>query len=231
MTPVMTSAMGGQPGTLTMGLSCTISCTGVAWVGLGRAACTQPHEAHEPQEMMALASLAVSLASTGVSRDFLPAIATSDAPGALIGTAFASAVMIGFVEELGWTGYAVPRLLRRSGVQATGIMVGLLWGAWHFPLFWEASSFLGALGLGLLLARLFSWLPPFRVLMVWVYDRTESLLVVALMHVSLVLSTLLFQPAVSGLELLAFVLVWAVALWVAPGAVVSKVPSPSKSHS
>jgi hypothetical protein len=29
---------------------------------------------------------------------------------------------------------------------------------------------------------LFSWLPPYRVLMVWVYDRTESLLVAMLMH-------------------------------------------------
>lgn len=29
-----------------------------------------------------------------------------------------------------------------------------------------------------LLTRLFSWLPPFRVLLVWVYDRTQSLPVV-----------------------------------------------------
>ena len=29
---------------------------------------------------------------------------------------------------------------------------------------------------------LFAWLPPYRVLMVWVYDRTESLLLVILMH-------------------------------------------------
>ena len=50
--------MGGQPGTLMMGLSVITLCTGVACVGFGLAACTQPHEAHEPQEMMALASLA-----------------------------------------------------------------------------------------------------------------------------------------------------------------------------
>ena len=48
--------MGGQPGTLMMGLSVMTLCTGVARVGFGLAACTQPQEAHAPQEMMALAS-------------------------------------------------------------------------------------------------------------------------------------------------------------------------------
>jgi membrane protease YdiL (CAAX protease family) len=160
-----------------------------------------------------LLSVAVSLGLSLGSRSFLPAVATSDAPGALVGTALASALMIGLAEELGWTGYAVRRLLRRCGVQVTGLVVGLAWGVWHVPLFWEASSFLSALGLGLLLARLVSWLPPFRLLMVWVYDRTESLLVVVLMHVSLVVSTLLFQPAIAGAQLLVFILVWAAALW------------------
>ena len=58
MTPVITSAIGGQPGTLMIGLSVITLCTGVACVGFGLAACTQPHEAQEPQEMIALASLA-----------------------------------------------------------------------------------------------------------------------------------------------------------------------------
>jgi membrane protease YdiL (CAAX protease family) len=128
--------------------------------------------------------------------------------------------MIGLAEEVGWTGYAVRRLVRRCGVQVTGLAVGLAWGVWHVPLFWEASSFLGALGLGLLLARLVSWLPPFRLLMVWVYDRTESLLVVVLMHVSLVVSTLLFHPAIAGAQLLVFILVWAAAVWAVAAVVV-----------
>ena len=56
MTAVITSAMGGQPGTLMIGLLAMPGtlCTGVARVGFGRAACTQPQEAQEPQEMMAL---------------------------------------------------------------------------------------------------------------------------------------------------------------------------------
>jgi len=58
------------------------------------------------------------------------------------------------------------------------------------------------------------------VLMVWVYDRTESLLVAMLMHASLTASTLIVAPlAISGIVLLTYQLVWAAALWVVVGAV------------
>ena len=57
-TPVITSAIGGQPGTLMIGLSVMTLCTGVACVGFGFAAWTQPHDAQQPQETIAFASLA-----------------------------------------------------------------------------------------------------------------------------------------------------------------------------
>ena len=56
ITPVITSAIGGQPGTLMIGLSVITLWIGTAWVGFGLAAWTQPQLAHEPQEMIALAS-------------------------------------------------------------------------------------------------------------------------------------------------------------------------------
>jgi membrane protease YdiL (CAAX protease family) len=37
-------------------------------------------------------------------------------------------------EELGWRGYMVPRLLA-SGVAAPLVVGGLIWGAWHVPLY------------------------------------------------------------------------------------------------
>ncbi len=97
-------------------------------------------------------------------------------------------LMVGFFEELGWTGFAIPRMRLRYGVLATGLIVGLVWGLWHFILFWEEDSFSGILPLVLLLARLFSWLPAYRVLMVWVYDHTESLLVIAFLLRTIVVS-------------------------------------------
>lgn len=169
-----------------------------------------------------VAPLAAAVASFGLALfapKYLPAILTSGNAGDLVAAALASGIMIGFFEELGWTGFAVPRLRRRHDMLSTGLLLGLVWGVWHFPLFWARDSFAGALGLALLLARLFSWLPPFRALMVWIHDRTRSLLVVMLMHVSLVLSTLLLQPAVTGSSLLVYILVWAALLWAASLAV------------
>jgi uncharacterized protein len=168
------------------------------------------------------APVVASVASFGLrlfAPRYLPAIVTSGDKGGLIATAIASSIMIGLFEELGWTGFAVPRLRRRHDVLSTGLLLGLVWGAWHFPLFWEGGTFATSLGLALLLVRLFSWLPPFRTLMVWVHDRTDSLLVVVLMHVSLVMSTLLLQPAVTGTSLLVYILVWAAVLWAASLAV------------
>ena len=67
---------------------------------------------------------------------------------------------------------------------------------------------------------LFSFLPPYRVLMVWVYDRTGSLLVAMLMHASLTTSVRIFDPlAISGVALLTYNLVLAAALWVVVAAV------------
>lgn len=148
------------------------------------------------------------------SAAFLPAILASGDKLGLLLSGIAAGLMVGIFEELGWTGFAVPQLRRRYGVVTTGLIVGILWGAWHFVVFWESDSFSGAFPLALLLGRLFSWLPPFRILMVWVYGRTQSLLISMLMHASLVASlTIIVPAALSGTTLLTWILTLAAALW------------------
>ena len=169
-----------------------------------------------------LSMVAVLLALSLLSREFVPAIFTSTDKATLLLTGITAGLVVGFFEELGWTGFALPRLRLRYGLlMAGGVIVGLLWGAWHFIVFWERDSLSGALPLALLLARLFSWLPAYRVLMVWVHDRTESLLVTMLMHVSLVASLVIVEPPLSGENLLTYILaraaVWNVAAAVAIG--------------
>jgi membrane protease YdiL (CAAX protease family) len=150
-----------------------------------------------------------------VSPEFQPALFASGGPAAPLLPAIAAGLAVGLFEELGWTGFAVPRLGRRYGLLPTGFIVGILWGAWHFPPFWESDTFSAALPLALLLARLFAWLPPYRILMVWVYGRTESLLVAVLMHASLMASLTILAPAeLSGTALLTWIVAWAVGLWV-----------------
>jgi membrane protease YdiL (CAAX protease family) len=150
-----------------------------------------------------------------LSPEFQPAIFTTDDKLALVLPAIAAGIAVGLFEELGWTGFAVPRLNQRYGVLKAGLIVGAVWGAWHFPPFWKSDTFSGAFPFILLLGQLFSWLPPYRVLMVWVYDRTGSLLICVLMHASLMASLSAFVPAkLAGSTLITWIFTWATALWI-----------------
>lgn len=148
---------------------------------------------------------------------FLPGIFTTDDKASLLLSGIAVGLMGGLLEELGWTGFAVPKLRLRYGVLTTGLIVGFLWGAWHFLVtFWASGDSSGALSLPLLLPPLLFYavlLPVYRVLMVWVYDRTESLLVAILMHASLTASTVfILQPQATAL--VTYYLVLAAVLWI-----------------
>lgn len=43
-------------------------------------------------------------------------------------------------EEMGWRGYLQPRLLSESNSVLTGIIIGVIWTAWHIPLFWAPAG-------------------------------------------------------------------------------------------
>jgi hypothetical protein len=171
---------------------------------------------------------AILLGLSLASPEFLPRILTTGDKVALLlfGIGW-GLVGGGLLEELGWTGFAVPTLLRqRHGILGTGLIVGLLWGALHYLIaFWVISGTTpGALSLGIFLPALVFYvgsLPAYRVLMVWVYDRSgESLLLAMLMHASLSASMLILEPLGIAVVLsLTFGLVLAAALWVVVGVV------------
>ncbi|WP_340110970.1 CPBP family intramembrane glutamic endopeptidase [Maribellus mangrovi] len=145
-------------------------------------------------------------------------IVTDDLIG-LISLGLIGGLFVGFFEEVGWTGFAIPKLLRNHGILYTGLLVGIVWGAWHFILFWEGNSFKELIPFLLLVARLFSWLPAYRILMVWLYKNTNSLFLVIVMHMVLVASLAIIDPVLEGKELLAFIVIRALILWVLVGIV------------
>jgi membrane protease YdiL (CAAX protease family) len=166
--------------------------------------------------MMTAGALLLSL----VSSDFRPAILDSPDKSGILLRAIGPALLVGSLEEIGWTGFATPHLRSRESIVATGLKIGVVWGAWHFPLFWEPESFSGVLPLVILLTMLFSWLPPFRVLLVWVHDRTRSLPVVMVMHAAVSFVTLTVRPeGLTGTRLLASLLVSPAVMWVLLAAV------------
>jgi len=160
--------------------------------------------------------LTVLLALSLFSPEFLPGIFVSDDKGTLLLVGIATALGAGFFEELGWTGFAIPEVRRRYGVLTTGLIVGVLWGAWHLLVyFWVSGTVSGALSLAGYMFDAFLFLALFRVLMVWVYDGTGSLLVAMLMHGSLTASArILMPPRIAGVRLLTFDLVWIAVLCV-----------------
>jgi len=122
----------------------------------------------------------------------------------------------GLVEELGWTGFVTPMLVQNKNLIKAGITLGIMWGLWHL-----LSNYLGsdaaAGNVSLLLylpVMLFSFLPPFRILMIWVYRHTGSLLIAVLMHASLDMFWMLSMPiSITGKEYMIWYLLWAVVLW------------------
>ena len=112
----------------------------------------------------------------------------------------------------------------RYGVLATGLIVGVPWGALHFLMFFWWAEPSGALPLAIFVPLdLFSvvvGMAAFRVLMVWVYDRTGKSMLVAIAHAR-EFHGLHVYPRSSGAIGVAFLtyLFQAAVLWVFVGAV------------
>lgn len=43
-------------------------------------------------------------------------------------------------EEIGWRGYALPRLAGRFGFARASLLLGLIWACWHLPLFFVPGA-------------------------------------------------------------------------------------------
>jgi len=56
-------------------------------------------------------------------------------PVSLIGFTISIAIMGPLSEEFGWRGFAVDNLLKTHGIVASSLILGIIWGFWHLPLF------------------------------------------------------------------------------------------------
>ena len=153
------------------------------------------------------------------SSKFLPGILAAKDKSSHLIMGLATGLMAGVFEELGWTGFATPSLRRRFGVFSTGLILGIVWAIWHLlPAFWlgfASGTIRGTLSFISYLLDPFLFLVVFRILIVWVCDRTGSLFVAVLMHISLTSSSRIFMPlGIVGMPLLAFDLAWATLMWI-----------------
>ena len=171
--------------------------------------------------------IAVHVSLSLASPAFRPGIVATSGTASLLLSSIAGALAVGVFEELGWTGFAIPALRRQYSAMATALLVGVPWGAWHLLTndLWIARTYAGDLpvavfavlnGVGLLAGQL----PAYRLLMVWVYDRTGSLLIAMLMHASLSACTFVLGPEkATGSALVTYGFVLAAAWWTVAGVV------------
>ena len=128
----------------------------------------------------------------------------------------------GFLEEIGWMGYAFPKMQSESNGLAPSILLGLLWALWHLPVvnYLGTATPHGAYWLPFFLAFSFA-MSSMRVLIAWIYTNTKSVLLAQLMHVSSTGSLVLFSAArVTAAQEAMWYALYGTALWIAVGIVV-----------
>jgi membrane protease YdiL (CAAX protease family) len=127
----------------------------------------------------------------------------------------------GFLEEIGWMGYAFPKMRLPDNGLAPAVVLGLLWALWHLPVinFLGTASphgrywfhFFFAFGLAM---------TAMRVLISWMYINTKSVLLAQLMHVSSTGSlVILSPPRVTALQEVGWYLLYGTVLWLVVGIV------------
>jgi membrane protease YdiL (CAAX protease family) len=88
----------------------------------------------------------------------------------------------GMGEEVGWRGFALPRLQRTRPAANAALLLGLLWAGWHLPAFLYRDTYTQMTLLGFpvfVVSLVFA-----SVVFTWLYNSTAgSLLLVVLFHV------------------------------------------------
>ena len=130
---------------------------------------------------------------------------------------FAIGLVAGTFEEIGWTGFATPRLLIWQRTWVAGLSLGLVWAMWHLLVdFRQNYSAMGGAWMAWLLSFAVLYvatLTAYRVLMTWMFARTQSLLLAVLMHASYTGWLMVLFPATSFRQGLAWQTTLAAALW------------------
>jgi membrane protease YdiL (CAAX protease family) len=99
-------------------------------------------------------------------------------------------------EELGWRGYALPRLLQRFSPLAASLILGVIWGVWHLPSFFVSSLVQSSLAIPVFLFGALCM----SILATWLYLHTGgSVLITVLFHLAFNASLSAFGASFAGL--------------------------------
>jgi uncharacterized protein len=98
-------------------------------------------------------------------------------------------------EEIGWRGYALPRLATRFGLARGSVLLGLIWACWHLPLFFLPGIDKSGQSFPVYVLQV----TALSVALAWLYRHTSgSLLLAMLMHSAVNQSKDIVPSAVVG---------------------------------
>lgn len=103
----------------------------------------------------------------------------------LLGVALLMLVLVPF-EEIGWRGFALPRLQSMFGAFRASIVLGVLWSLWHLPLVWVAGSYQQSDSPLEYMIVFTVTILPVSIIFTWLYNHTNgSLLLASLFHAAI----------------------------------------------
>ena len=170
------------------------------------------------------------------STDFIPKVFNQNDKISFIITGILTGLIGGgLLEEIGWTGFVTPRLRSRYSLIKSGLILGLIWAVWHFlPVFWGSGDTYGRLDLSSFLPGLFchyTVLVPYRIILVWLHDRTGSLIPVILMHACLTTYTsFILGLSKGGIPSFVYFGILAVFLWIIVAMILRKTNKKDRSE-
>ena len=80
-------------------------------------------------------------------------------------------------EEIGWRGFALPRLLSNHSPLMSSVILGTLWSFWHLPLFWAKNNFHQVIPFCLFFVQSIA----LTIVFTWLYRHTGGSLLIALL--------------------------------------------------
>jgi uncharacterized protein len=88
-------------------------------------------------------------------------------------------IQVGIGEEIGWRGYALPKLQSGYSALVSSVILGVIWALWHLPVFFNPATSYSNTPFWVFLV----FLLPFPIVYTWIFNSTGgSVLMAMILH-------------------------------------------------
>ncbi len=89
-------------------------------------------------------------------------------------------LLIAIGEEYGWRGFLLPRLIKKFSVFNSSLILGLIWGLWHYPAYLIGTGVPLEMNFGIFML----WVILGTLFISWIYHNTHNVLTSIIIHIS-----------------------------------------------